>query len=145
VIRHSRLLADTFAGWSGRPLLAGGGDDRELARALYHAPFALLSHGTQNDPLFNYGNLVAQRLWELGWERLVGLPSRRSAEPEVRVDRARALEEALREGWMEGYVGVRVSRSGRRFRIEDGIIWNLLDSNGRLHGQAATFARWVFL
>ena len=37
---------------------------------------------------------------------------------------------------------LRIARSGRRFVIEDGVIWNLVDRDGILHGQAAAFRTW---
>ena len=39
----------------------------------------------------------------------------------------------------EGYAGLRIAKDGRRFRIADGIIWPLIDSDGINRGQAATF------
>jgi hypothetical protein len=126
-------------------LIEGHPKARDLARALYHAPFALLSHGTERDPLFNYANLAAQRLWEMDWDALVGMPSRESAETPLQAERSQALERALREGFVTGYSGVRISSSGRRFRILDGIIWNLSDPRGRPRGQAARFRGWTYL
>jgi hypothetical protein len=38
---------------------------------------------------------------------------------------------------------VRIAQSGRRFRIEDTVIWNVIDADGAFCGQAATFARWT--
>lgn len=145
VIAHSRLLVESYLHWTGRPLLAAPNRAEPLAYALYHAPFVLVSHGTEADPLFNYANLSAQRLWELGWDALVGMPSRRTAEPEAQSDRSVALKSALSGGWVADYSGVRTSASGRRFRIQNGIIWNLLDPAGRVHGQAATFSLWTRL
>ena len=95
--------------------------------------------------LFNYANLCAQGLWELDWDAFVGMPSRRSAEVEARGDRSTALRSALSEGWLEGYSGIRITASGRRFKIFDGLIWNLLDGDGVRRGQAATFSRWEFV
>jgi hypothetical protein len=37
---------------------------------------------------------------------------------------------------------VRVAKSGRRFIIEDGVVWELIDREGTRHGQAATFLSW---
>ncbi len=34
-----------------------------LPETLYHAKFILISHGTQIDPVFNFTNLEAQKLW----------------------------------------------------------------------------------
>ena len=32
--------------------------------------------------------------------------------------------------------------SRRRFFIEDGVVWQLIDEDGAVRGQAATFAKW---
>jgi len=145
IIEHSRLLNDSFRHWTGRPLLEARSGDGASARALYQAPFVLVSHGTESDPLFNYANHSAQKLWALGWDAFVGLPSRRSAETDAQADRSTALGSALSKGWVEGYSGIRITADGRRFRIDGGVIWNLLDADGGMRGQAATFSRWEFL
>jgi hypothetical protein len=75
----------------------------------------------------------------------VALPSRLSAEPLHRDERQRLLGEVARRGFIEDYHGVRISRTGRRFRIERAVVWNLADEAGAVRGQAATFDRWVFL
>jgi hypothetical protein len=40
---------------------------------------------------------------------------------------------------------VRVSASGRRFRISGATVWNLVDEQGWRRGQAAAFAEWQYL
>jgi len=52
------------------------------------------------------------------------------------------LEDVARNGFLAGYRGVRVAKSGRRFIIEDGVVWELIDCAGERHGQAATFLSW---
>jgi hypothetical protein len=142
---HATLLLDSFERLLGRPLVAAGGTPAARARALYEAPLVVLSHGGGPDPTFDYGNLAAQRLFELSWGELVALPSRLSAEPLHRDERQRLLGEVARRGFIEDYHGVRISRTGRRFRIERAVVWNLADEAGAVRGQAATFDRWVFL
>ena len=48
-------------------------------------------------------------------------------------------------GYIDDYVGVRISASGKRFLIEDAIVWNLIDGQGAYHGQAAVFKKWTYL
>jgi hypothetical protein len=48
----------------------------------------------------------------------------------------------MAQGYIDDYAGVRVSRTGRRFLIEGATVWNLIETDGRLVGQAATFSRW---
>lgn len=128
---HQRLL--------GRPLLAPGDD---MARRLYEAPFVVLAHDDAPDPVFFYANLAAQALFGMPWEEMVRLPSRLSAEALEREERQRLLDRVARDGYIDDYAGVRISGSGRRFRISGATVWNLLDDDGRMIGQAAAFADW---
>jgi hypothetical protein len=130
------LIADSYARLTGRPLLAAG-------ERLWTAPRVILAHGTQADPVFFYGNRLALELFELTAEALLRTPSRLSAEPLGRDERARLLDRVARQGFIDDYAGVRVSAAGRRFRIERATVWNLLDTGGAVQGQAATFADWT--
>ena len=44
---------------------------------------------------------------------------------------------------MTGYTGVRISSTGRRFRIKEVTVWNVTDADARFLGQGATFAHWT--
>jgi hypothetical protein len=139
---HVELLLRTYRHWTGRDLLAANLRGPAAARALYEAPFALLSHDTQPDPCFSYANLTAQRLFEFSWPEIVGLPSRLSAEPLLREERERLLARVAAHGYIDDYSGVRIGKTGRRFRIQRATVWNLLDGRGQFCGQAACFADW---
>ena len=102
----------------------------------------MVSHGTGPDPVLNYGNALALTLWEMTWEELTQTPSRLTAEHVHREERARLLARTREQGFVDDYSGVRISKTGRRFRIERAIVWNLNDAEGRPVGQAATFDRW---
>lgn len=145
ISRHSKLLHNSFTNFIGRPLLETSGAEEELAKALYQAPFVVLSHDTQEDPVFNYANQTAQKLWELDWEQFTRLPSRLSAEPVAVAERHAMLEEARRNGFISNYQGVRISRTGKRFLIKKAILWNVYDGQGIYRGQAAMFRDWEFL
>lgn len=137
-----QLIAGSYARLAGRPLIAADGD---LAGALWRAPFVVLAHDAEADPVFFYANRMALELFELTPEALVRTPSRFSAEPVERAERERLLETVARQGFIDDYAGVRISSTGRRFRIEQATVWNLVDAEGRVHGQAAAFARWTRL
>jgi len=79
------------------------------------------------------------------WEEFTRTPSRLTAEAPNRVERARLLDTVTRQGYIDDYFGVRISKSGRRFRITRATVWNLLTVEGRPCGQAATFSNWEFL
>lgn len=144
ITAHVARLLTCHQALTGRPLLAREPDesDADVAQRLYAAPFVVLSHGTEPDPLFNYANLAAQRLFELTWDEFVGMPSRLSAEAPERSERERLLARVSADGYIDDYSGVRISKSGRRFRILRATVWNLADTLGRPIGQAAAFSDW---
>lgn len=132
---HAKLLLDSYRHWAGRELLT----NNDSARALYHTPFAILSHDSADDPRFTYANLAAQRAFEMPWSEIVGLPSRLSAEPLAQAERERLLQRVTAQGYIDDYSGVRIARSGRRFTIQQAMVWNLIDAQGKPVGQAACF------
>ena len=116
---------------------------RPSADWLYqHALHPVLAHNTDPDPRFIYANKAAQAAFEYDWDEITLLPSRLSAEPIDREERQRLLDAVARHGFAAGYSGVRIAKSGRRFLIEDGVVWQLIDRDGAVRGQAATFPRW---
>jgi hypothetical protein len=138
------LLLASHLQLTGRSLLerVPGETDADLARRLYGAPFVVLAHDDQPDPRFNYANLAAQQLFERTWDEFIGLPSRLSAEAPVRGERERLLARVATHGFIDDYSGVRVAKSGRRFRILRATVWNVSDASGRRAGQAASFSAW---
>ena len=133
------LLTESYARLVGAPLVPPGKDADWLYR---EAPFVVVAHGTNQDPKFIYANKAAQKCFEYSWEEFMSLPSRLSAEAPDRAERQALLQEVARNGFLSGYQGLRVAKSGRRFIIEDGVVWELLDRDGMRHGQAATFLSW---
>ena len=142
-IAHTQTLLQSYRRLLGRDLIARSGDAREETQRLYAAPFVVLSHGLQADPILNYGNQAALDLWEVTTEQLLALPSRLTAEPANREARERFLEKTKQKGFVTGYRGIRISATGRRFEIENATIWNLADPTGAPLGQAATFSSWT--
>jgi len=142
---HASLLIQSLRRWTGRNLCAELTTEVERARGLFEAPFAVVSHNTASDPVFNYGNRTALSLFDMTWAELTELPSRLSAEPVHRDERARLIAEVTCNGYIAHYAGIRIAKTGRRFRIEDAIVWNLLDEAGTYRGQAAMFGHWHFL
>ena len=143
LIDHIAGLRRSLRKLAGRDLLDGGATDTDAARLLFQAPFVLLSHNRAPDPILTYGNLSALSLFELSWEELTTMPSRLTAEAPNREERARLLAQVTRRGYIDDYSGVRISSTGRRFRIERATVWNLTDENGNPCGQAATFSEWA--
>ncbi len=142
---HTERLRFSHRRWTGRELIDAARDPVDAARRLYHAPFALVSHGVEDDPVFNYANLTAQCLFDMDWQTFTRLPSRLSAETPEQAQRRRLLEQVSRHGHISDYRGIRIARNGRRFLIEGAVVWNVVDERGDYHGQAACFKRWRFI
>ncbi len=135
-----RLIVDSYRRLTGRPLFPEiPGDNEALRSAMWEAPLAIVAHGTEADPVFFYGNRYALQRFEMSFEDFARLPSRLSAEPLAREARAELLSKVAQQGYVDGYSGMRIAKSGRRFMIQDGTVWNLVDEQGVRHGQAATF------
>jgi len=140
-LRRLDLLVSSYHRLTGRRLLDSSHAD--LWQACWTAPRVIVAHGTEADPVFFYGNQLALRVFELDFAAFTQLPSRYSAEPLLREEREALLARVHAHGFIDDYAGVRVSASGRRFRIEQATVWDLLDEEGKRHGQAATFERWL--
>jgi len=139
----SRLILSSYELLTGSSLVPSGMGDVEAVGWLYKAaPFCVLAHDTASDPRFLYANTAAQRCFEYSWAEFTQLPSRLSAEAPDRTERQSLLDQVARQGYASGYRGLRISRSGRRFWIEDGTVWQMTDAGGTVHGQAAVFPRW---
>jgi len=145
LVTHTLRLLNSFHHWTGRALIPNDAAPERLAERLYQHPAVVLSHGVGADPILNYGNAAALRLWEMTWDTFTTMPSRMTAEPAAMEHRARLLSDAARNGYLDDYRGIRVSRSGRRFLIEGAIVWTVLDEHGGIIGQAAMFDRWTYV
>jgi MEKHLA domain-containing protein len=145
VVQWTQRLLDSYRHWVGTDLIERQGEPQFQARALFESPLVVVSHGTEADPMLNYGNQTALHLWEMSWDRLINTPSRLTAEPVNRAERESMLEEARVRGFINTYRGVRISGTGRRFLVENALIWNVLDPAQQRIGQAATFSHWIWL
>ncbi len=144
IIQHTQILLDSFERYLKRPLIQRQNALKD-AENLFKADFVVASHGTQSDPILNYGNQTALDLWSLSFEEFTRLASRYTAEPVHQSERAAMLQRGREFGFIDNYQGVRISSSGKRFKIEQAIIWNLVDNAGNPYGQAATFSHWTGL
>jgi hypothetical protein len=145
VIVHTDLLVRSYRRFTGRDLVSGVERGLDLARRVYEAPMVVVSHGIEADPVLNYGNATTLGLWEMTWDELTCTPSRLTAEAPERDERARLLAEVAAHGFIDNYSGIRISKMGRRFRIEQATVWNLVTASGEVQGQAATFGQWTWV
>ncbi|CAH2570768.1 MEKHLA domain-containing protein [Planktothrix agardhii] len=145
IIIHTQRLLRSYQHWTGEILLNFNDTPEEVAEILFYSPFVLVSHGIEPDPIFNYGNQKALKMWELTWEELTQMPSRKTAEPMVQEERDRLLAETTAKGFVKNYQGVRISSSGKRFLIQDVLIWNVLDEQEQYCGQAAVYSKYLYI
>lgn len=145
LVQWCQYLLDSYAHWLRHELIDRSGTSMEQAQRLFHSPFIVASHGIEADPVLNYGNQTALTLWEMNWQQFTQTPSRLTAEPPNREERARMLEQAKTQGYIADYRGIRISSSGKRFLVEQAIIWTIHKPDGTTIGQGATFSAWKFL
>ena len=143
VQQHVRLLMQSYHRLLGRPLIDGV--DEPSIEEVCNADFAFVPHGTEPDPLFNFGNNLALTLFERRLEDFTQLPSRKSSGQTRDEDRIRLLDDVARNGFIENYSGVRVSASGRKFEISNAVVWTVGDEHGVYRGQAAKISTWRYL
>ncbi|MEM8780206.1 MAG: MEKHLA domain-containing protein [Cyanobacteria bacterium P01_G01_bin.49] len=150
IIYQTQLILKSFEYWLNYSLLAGNGVEntqgspQETAKRLFYAPFVVVSHGIEADPIFNYGNQKALEIWGLTWEEFTQFPSRKTAELIEQKERDRLLSETTEKGFCY-FSGVRITSTGKRFKIDNGIIWNLIDQQKKYRGQAAIYSNYSFL
>lgn len=143
--KHTQLLLDSYRHWLGTDLIERTGIPQDEALRLFESSWVVVAHGTEDDPRLNYANREALALWETDLTTLIGMPSRLTAEPMHRDERARMLAASARDGFIRNYRGVRISTTGRRFQSERAVVWNLVDADGSTAGQAAAFREWTWL
>ncbi|CAI6002364.1 unnamed protein product [Closterium sp. NIES-64] len=144
IIMHSLELIDSYYRATGRPLFDKPVEVAEAAKELWSAPFLVLSHGTEDDPLFNYANESGLRAFESTWGEFTALPSRYSSPDPDSPTRKELLQQAEEKPKdLKGLV--RVSTKGTKFKIDDGILWTLVATDGERFGQAAVIREWHLL
>jgi hypothetical protein len=144
LLEHIQLLLYSFHHWTGETLIpiTNHPSPLEIANLLFNADLVVVSHGTQADPILNYGNQKALGLWKMDWQTFISTPSRYTAEVMERSEREQLLAQAKSQGYISDYRGIRIASTGDRFYINKAIIWNVVDQEGKLWGQAATFQDW---
>lgn len=136
--RQTRLLCASYVHWTGHNLITAA-TERDAVQRLLAAPFAVVAHDTQAEPIFNYANACALRLFGMSWQEFTQLPSRLSAEPLAQDEREKLLQRVKQHGFIDDYAGMRIAKDGMRFMIRNATVWNLLDVDGNYCGQAAKF------
>lgn len=150
VIKRTQLILSSFEHWLGHSLFEHFGitdvktNFLDVSKQLFEADFIVASHGTQRDPIFNYGNQKALDIWELTWDEFVETPSRKTAEAIEQKERDRLLAQTTEKGFCY-FSTIRITKTGKRFKINNGIVWNVIDAQQTYQGQAAVYSDFSFL
>jgi hypothetical protein len=146
IVMHTLALGGSYKAKTGEKLLRGNVLVHEAASALFNAPFVCASHDAEDT--FNYGNKAALALWELDWDGFVGMKSTKSADVEdatTQAERRALLDKAASDGLITNYSGVRMSSTGKKFRVENATVWTMTNGDGVKTGQAVRFEKVVRL
>ena len=98
IMQWCQYLLDSYAYWVKEELINRKDTPLEQAQRLFNSSFCVASHGIENDPILNYGNQTALDLWAMDWQQFTQTPSRITAEPLNRKERARMLETGQNKG-----------------------------------------------
>jgi hypothetical protein len=136
-------VARAFAHVTGRDLFAEAGIDPAAAGlSAWSGNFALLTHRGDPEAMLNYGNRFALDLWECHWDQFIRTPSRATAPADDVKERTTMMDKVSRDGFVSGYQGRRISRSGKLFLIRDVTVWQLREPSGDSFGVAAFFRNY---
>lgn len=150
VIQRTLLILSSFEHWLDHSLFEHFGitevqtNEIAVSQQLFEADFIVAAHGTQADPIFNYGNQKALDIWELTWQEFIQTPSRKTAEAIEQQERDRLLAETTKKGYSR-FSTIRITKTGKRFKINNGIVWNVIDDQQKYQGQAAVYSDFYFL
>lgn len=147
VVMQNLLLVESYFRKTGRPLFDQEVEIQNVAQLLWEAPFALMSHDASEDPKVTYANRAGLALFEAEWDEMIGVKSKNTAREEGAVnhreERAAMLKEALANGYVDSYTGVRQTIKGdKEFRILDATIFSIESPGGDAVGQGAVLRLW---
>jgi len=131
------VILDSYRRLLGRELIDRSGDAADDARRLFALPKAVLAHDTGRPAILDWVNAAAAAAFDAAPEALLGRPSASTAPADAAPERETLFVRLRERGFVEGYSGVRVSLTGRRFVIADVTVFELRDRDGRTAGHAA--------
>jgi len=106
--------------------------------------YVLISHGTQDSPIYNFGNIACLNAFARSWENITAMPSRecvinKSQDEALRIELMKNVTEL---GFVDGeYRGYRVLGDGKFIKLTRCVVWNCFNDDDEYIGQAALFDR----
>lgn len=143
---HVLIMIRNLKRWTSYDLIeANGFSEENLGEEIFNTDFYLLSHNGAQDPILNYGNRKVLELWEITWDQLTSMYARNTAKQDDQSAREEMMRKVKGQNYVSGYDGVRVSRTGKEFKILNVTIWNLFTEGDKPYGQAAWFRKVEFI
>ena len=144
-LRVVHLLLTSYQNSYGKKLLDSSKSLYSVKNAgaiLFNIKNPVMAHDNAKDPCLNYANDAALKLWNMGWNEMIGMPSRLTTPKKEQEQRNKALSQATKTQAIKNYQGIRVNSKGELFIIKNARIWTILDEQGNIFGQGATFNCW---
>jgi len=153
MITHVKHLDKSLAKLTGRgiyermniPRCDGSSDDEIYQSICNNERYVLISHGTQEFPIYNFGNTACVNAFARSWEDLTSMPSRecvisKSQDEALRIE---LMQNVTDYGFVDGeYKGYRVRGDGKFIKLTECVVWNCYDEGRGVYiGQAALFDR----
>lgn len=136
-----RLSSESLYKFTGQSLLDVMDDVSSFDEIHSNERFAVLSHGNQTDPIYNYFNKAALNQFEWPESEIYSLPSRYSApDGALRSDREQMLKTVEQQEEVRIIpTAIRQTKSGTQFQLTNVTLWNVFDDSGVRVGQTAWF------
>jgi hypothetical protein len=136
-----QMCSDSLKKFTGRSLVESMNGIEELVDVHDCERYAVLSHGTQEDPIYKYFNKGALLTFQYSEDEAYQLPSRYSApDGDTRTERATLMNKIVAEEVGRFPTAIRQNKSGEQFQLTDVILWNVYDKGIHV-GQTALFDR----
>ena len=157
ILTHIRLVDNSLRLWTGKGVLERMGmttvdadqrDDQngDYEQVYLNDRYVLITHGTEDDPIYNFANRAALAAFWRPWDDMVRLPSSqsvvlRSVDASKRIELMKSVTD---NNYVENATGIRVRDDGKFIQLVDAVVWNIVDDDDdRTYiGQAAFFDRY---
>jgi MEKHLA domain len=136
-----QLSSDSLKKFTGKSLFDYMDGVTQPSQVHDNKRYAVLSHGTQEDPIYCYFNKAALEQFQWTEETIYSLPSRYSAPDGAhRSARQADIEQAIQQDVTELASVIRQTRHGELFEMIKVLLWNVYDGDQRV-GQTALYDR----
>lgn len=111
-------------------------DPVDLSLKLYHAPFLVFSVDNSESPRYNYLNYRAQQAFEINRESIDNFYMIDSVPEQLQGSLLGFAQHIRKTGKFANYNGLRMSKSGIQFRLNNAFVWSLFTQDDNYEGIA---------